>query len=285
MIKSKIITNIENIINFIEDNLNGKIALETIANTNDYSKYYLHRMFTNITGMTLHNYIWRRQLTEAANLLIFSKKPIIEIAFMCGYESQQAFSTAFKSMYKISPAKYRKEKKFYPLQLKIVLHKKLLDLSKINISLAQVEDIPFWMELIDLIVDGFPYLNKKDYLEKLKFSIETKQALIFKQEKMAIGVVIFSYKRSSIEFMGIHPQYRNCGIQKIFLDKLLNEFLFGKIISTTTYRKNDKADTGYRNELIKLGFTEKELLTEFGYPTQRFIFQKKEYLIEKNTKF
>jgi len=43
----------------------------------------------------------------------------------------------------------------------------------------------------------------------------------------------------------------------------------------TTYREGDKADTGYRNMLKQLGFAERELLVEFGYPTQRFVLSQK----------
>ena len=39
----------------------------------------------------------------------------------------------------------------------------------------------------------------------------------------------------------------------------------------TTYREDDKADTGHRDLLKQLGFAERELLVEFGYPTQRFV--------------
>ena len=39
----------------------------------------------------------------------------------------------------------------------------------------------------------------------------------------------------------------------------------------TTFREGDKADTGYRNTFIGLGFVEDELLVEYGYPTQRLI--------------
>ena len=34
-------------------------------------------------------------LQRAAKLLAFSDKPIIEIALICGYESQQSFSLGF----------------------------------------------------------------------------------------------------------------------------------------------------------------------------------------------
>ena len=40
-------------------------------------------------------------------------------------------------------------------------------------------------------------------------------------------------------------------------------------------REDDKADTGHRDILKQLGFAEKELLIEFGYPTQRFVLPPK----------
>ena len=40
----------------------------------------------------------------------------------------------------------------------------------------------------------------------------------------------------------------------------------------TTDRDGDKADTVQRELLKKLGFAERELLVEYGYPTKRFVF-------------
>ena len=50
----------------------------------------------------------------------------------------------------------------------------------------------------------------------------------------------------------------------------------GREISITTFREGDKADTGQREEYKRLGFAESELLTEFGYPTQRLILPPKQ---------
>ena len=119
------IMNIETVIDYIESHLDEKLDLEKVSEAVHYSKYHLHRMFTDTVGMTIHDYVQRRQLTEAAKLLVFSSKPIIEVAISCGYESQQAFSSAFKSMYKVPPAQYRDKGNFYPLQLQIVLHKNI----------------------------------------------------------------------------------------------------------------------------------------------------------------
>lgn len=75
------ILNIETVIDYIESHLDEKLDLEKVSEAVHYSKYHLHRMFTNTVGMTIHDYVQRRQLTEAAKLLVFSSKPIIEIAF------------------------------------------------------------------------------------------------------------------------------------------------------------------------------------------------------------
>lgn len=268
------VVSIETVIDFIENHLDGKLELDTVAASVHYSKYHLHRMFTETVGMTIHDYVSRRQLTEAAKLLVFSKKSIIDIALICGYESQQAFTSAFKAMYKMPPAEYRDLGQFYPLQLRFYLHKEAhsnMKFTSDDIKLATISDIPAWMELVRMVVDGYPYFDEADYLAKLKNSIKKRQALILPLGNLAIGIMAFSYNTGSIEFMGVHPQYRSYGIPKLFLDKLMNEYLPQQEISTTTYRENDKADTGYRNELKQLGFAERELLIEFGYPTQRFV--------------
>ena len=106
------------VIEYIEAHLTEKMDLERVASAVHYSKYHLHRMFTGLTGRTPHDYLQRRQLTEAAKLLVFSGKSILDIALLSGYESQQAFTSIFTAMYKMPPNKYRENEKFYPLQLK-----------------------------------------------------------------------------------------------------------------------------------------------------------------------
>lgn len=268
------IMDIETVLDYIESHLNEKLDLEKVSEAVHYSKYHLHRMFTNTVGMTVHDYVQRRQLTEAAKLLVFSSKPIIELAFLCGYESQQAFSSAFKSMYKVPPAQYRDRGTFYPLQLRFVLHQNALSkaFTMEDIRIAETEDIPAWMELMRLAIDGYPVMDETDYLNAITKAIEEDRALILEEGNLLIGAMTFSKNSGSIDFLGIHPQYRNQGIQKIFLDTLLENHLPGREISMTTYREGDKADTGHRDLLKSLGFAERELLIEYGYPTQRFVF-------------
>ncbi len=273
--EDKTAVSIAAVIDYIEDHLDGKIDLEMIAAAVHYSKYHLHRMFTETVGLTIHDYVQRRQLTEAAKMLVFSDKPIIEIALICGYESQQAFTAAFTAMYKASPAEYRNHQVFYPLQLRFSISKKKASdtLSKDDIRFAMASDIPAWMELMRMVIDGYPVLNEADYRRNLETCIRDKHALVLMDDELLIGVLAFSTSPCSIEFIGIHPQYRRRNIQKLFLDALAEVYFPGEEICTTTYREGDKADTGHRKELKELGFAERELMVEFGYPTQRFVWK------------
>lgn len=266
-------------IDYIEGNLTEKLDLDMVSGALHYSKYHLHRLFTDTVGLTMHDYIQRRQLTEAAKLLVFSERPILDIAVLYGYGSQQAFTTAFTSMYKMPPSRYREKEEFYPLQLKYYLEGGSSmngrdEESPWKIEFASEEDIPCWMELVRLVIHGFPHLHEEEYVRVLEERIRSRQALILKDGDIAAGVMLFSYENGSIDFMGSHPLYRKKGIPRAFLKKVMGRLLKGRDVIITTYREGDKADTGQRREIQGLGFTEAELLVEYGYPTQRFVIRK-----------
>ena len=272
-------------INFIEANLTERLNLDRIADAVHYSKYHLHRVFSDTVGLTVHEYMKRRQLTESAKLLVFSEKPIVDIALLSGYRSQQAFTSAFTAMYKMPPNMYRENERFYPLQLRFDFERSYEKLDRTEsagwkITFATEAEIPCWMELVRLVIDGFPYLDEEEYIRVLKQKIRTKQALILKDRGLAAGILLFSYENGSIDFMGSHPLYRKRGVPKALLDKVMGELLRGRKVSITTYREGDKADTGYRDEIKELGFAEAELLVEYGYPTQRFVMGQEERLHE-----
>ncbi|RGY95854.1 AraC family transcriptional regulator [Clostridium sp. AM58-1XD] len=109
---------VEQVVEYIEDHLEDQLDLERLAGQAGYSKYHLHRMFLNIVGFPVHRYVQRRRLTEAARQLVYSDKPILEIALCAGYETQRSFHVGFKSLFKCSPRAFRKKKDFYPVQLK-----------------------------------------------------------------------------------------------------------------------------------------------------------------------
>lgn len=112
---------IQSIIEYVEENLDKPLSVTSVSDYVGYSKYHIHRMFTAVTGLTLHNYIVRRRLTESAKELVFSDRSIMDISYDAGYDSQQAYTQSFKKHFKMSPLRFRKLGTYAPIQLKFRL--------------------------------------------------------------------------------------------------------------------------------------------------------------------
>ena len=109
------------VLNYIEDNIEKEINVDKIAKNAGYSKFYLNRIFSECTGITVYKYLQSRRLTLAAEKLIKSNEPITKIAYEAGYDSQQAFTLAFKQLYLYPPKVYRSMGVFVPKQDRISL--------------------------------------------------------------------------------------------------------------------------------------------------------------------
>jgi AraC family transcriptional regulator len=97
-------------VNFIEGRLTTHIELEDIADVANFSMFHFHRMFVVVVGTTPKDYIRRRRLSKAARELIFTSRPISEIATSYQFVSQASFTRAFKKQFEITPGKLRRSK-------------------------------------------------------------------------------------------------------------------------------------------------------------------------------
>ena len=110
---------VKKVIDYIEKNLEKEISLDNISKNIGYSKFYLNRIFTEYTGITMYKYLQNRRLTVAAEKLVRTDKPIMQIAYEAGYDTQQSFSFAFKQIYLYPPKIYRDIGIFMPKQNRI----------------------------------------------------------------------------------------------------------------------------------------------------------------------
>ena len=110
---------VKKVIDYIEKNLEEEINLDTISKNIGYSKFYLNRIFTEYTEITIYKYLQNRRLTIAAQKLVKTDKPITQIAYEAGYDTQQSFSYAFKQIYLYPPKIYRNIGIFTPKQNRI----------------------------------------------------------------------------------------------------------------------------------------------------------------------
>lgn len=107
--ESRYVERINQALQFIDANLHRSIALKDVAEASRFSLYHFHRIFLALMGETVNDYVGRRRLERAANLLMFKKeRSITEIAGATGFSSSANFSKAFKLYFGISPSQIRK---------------------------------------------------------------------------------------------------------------------------------------------------------------------------------
>ena len=65
--------------------------------------------FRHITGSGVQEYRLIKRMIFASQLLQEGQKPIKEIAIICQFKSQRAFTTAFKKSFGLTPLEYQKK--------------------------------------------------------------------------------------------------------------------------------------------------------------------------------
>ncbi|WP_434950505.1 AraC family transcriptional regulator [Shewanella sp. HL-SH4] len=99
---------IDRVLQYIEANLTDSISLTEVAKVSYFSPYHFHRIFSAIMGETVNDYIGRRKLERAANMLIFNTElSITQVALDCGFSSSANFSKAVKLYFGFSPSEIR----------------------------------------------------------------------------------------------------------------------------------------------------------------------------------
>lgn len=80
---------------FIPDNLHQPVSLSELAAHVSLSRFHFARAFARTFHMPPHQYLLRRRLAAAANMLVTSRKPIGQIAQETGFSSPARLSIAF----------------------------------------------------------------------------------------------------------------------------------------------------------------------------------------------
>lgn len=91
----------------MEQHLEGGITIEQLASSVGLSRRQLERLFTEKAGMSPALAFRRLRLDRARQILLTSKKPIIEVALDVGFVNTSHFTKEFRRTYGQTPAEMR----------------------------------------------------------------------------------------------------------------------------------------------------------------------------------
>lgn len=95
-------TKIQDILRYINENINEDLSIDSIADQFYISKYYMMRLFKQETGYTLGQYISQKRLLLSKELLL-SGESVTQACFDCGFKDYSTFSRAYKRFFGESP--------------------------------------------------------------------------------------------------------------------------------------------------------------------------------------
>ncbi|MCI0414813.1 AraC family transcriptional regulator [bacterium] len=92
---------------FMNDSYQLPLNLDQIAKEACFSQYHFLRLFRQLFQETPHQYLTRRRIEKAKELLQGTRRSVTDICFEVGFQSLGSFSTLFHRMVGNSPLSYR----------------------------------------------------------------------------------------------------------------------------------------------------------------------------------
>ena len=94
----------------IEANLFERLSVGGLAAVAGLSAFHFSRQFTARIGESVMSHVRRKRMLHAAARLLGDRPPALaELAFDCGFESQEAFTRCFKQVFATTPGRFRRD--------------------------------------------------------------------------------------------------------------------------------------------------------------------------------
>jgi AraC family transcriptional regulator len=212
---------------YIEENLTQDIKVQDIIQNVGFSQYHFMRLFKAISGHTISNYIKRRKMTEASKLLLTTDMRILDIAVLFGYNSQEAFTRAFKEVYNVTPNTYRANNTRYRNIEQIVINENIL-----NLKASAVDPMePRIVRRDGFLIAGLKYRGSNQNFEVPKLWNQLSEKVKTIKNKI-IGDHCYGYESYDDDFDRTGSFVYMVGIELSSITALPEDFEYQKVNSS-----------------------------------------------------
>jgi AraC family transcriptional regulator len=97
------------VLRYIETNIGEPITLANLAETTGLSRMYFAKQFRATTGIRPHDFVLRKRIERAQQLLAATSDALVDIALSVGFQTQAHFTTVFKRISGSTPYQWRRE--------------------------------------------------------------------------------------------------------------------------------------------------------------------------------
>lgn len=99
---------IDDAVNYITRHYMEPVSLDFLARSASFSRCYFSRIFRRYTGMTFTQFLTRKRLSVAGQLLVYSDLPVSQVCIQSGFASLATFTRVFREQLGMSPSAYRR---------------------------------------------------------------------------------------------------------------------------------------------------------------------------------
>ena len=104
----KNINKLVNITNYIDAHRGEDMTVDQLAEMAGFSKFHFERLFKSCMGVSCYQYITKRRILLAQELLSDTRLTVMDVALQSGFFSLSTFNRVFKDMNGCSPSEFRK---------------------------------------------------------------------------------------------------------------------------------------------------------------------------------
>ncbi|HEY6633127.1 MAG TPA: AraC family transcriptional regulator [Rhizobiaceae bacterium] len=98
---------LKRVMTYIDEHIGESVSLADLAGAAGLSRMYFAARFRAATGLRPREYILRRRVERAKEMLAQSDDSLVDIAFNVGFQTQAHFTTVFKRFAGITPGRWR----------------------------------------------------------------------------------------------------------------------------------------------------------------------------------